>query len=84
MFEMLDVESDRHLIELVEAAGYLGDVLQSSGKNTLNIETRRKRGLVAVNVIMSKLEQLILGPFQTVVIFRNSLLLSTMLTNVES
>ena len=66
LFEMLDVESDRHLIELVEAAGYLGDVLQSSGKNTLNIETRRKRGLVAVNVIMSKLEQLILGPFQTV------------------
>ena len=86
LFEMLDVESDRHLIELVEAAGYLGDVLQSSGKNTLNIETRRKRGLVAVNVIMSKLEQLTLGPyyFQTAVIFRNSLLLSTMLTNVES
>ena len=52
----------------------------------MNIETRRKRGLVAVNVIMSKLEQLTLGPyyFQTAVIFRNSLLLSTMLTNVES
>ena len=86
LFDLVDSEGDKHLIELVEAAGYLGDVLQASGKNTMNIETRRKRGLIAINVIMSKLEQLTLGSwyFETAVIFRNALLLSTLLCNTES
>ena len=52
----------------------------------MNIEMRRKRGLIAINVIMSKLEQLTLGGwyFETAVIFRNALLLSTLLCNTES
>ena len=86
LFDLVDTEGDKHLVELVEAAGYLGDVLQASGKNTMNVEMRRKRGLIAVNVIMSKLDQLTLGSwyFETAVIFRNALLLSTLLCNTES
>lgn len=50
------------------------------------IQIRKNRGSVTVNQIMVKLAELCLGKwyYEAAMIFRNSLLLSTLLTNLES
>ena len=67
-------------------ADYLGEVVSSDGKQTLNIERRVRRTLLAVNQIMMRLEQLTLGPwyYECATVLRNSLLISTMIGNAES
>ena len=65
---------------------YLGDLAQSNGKNDLNIKERVNRGLAQKNKISIDLEELCLGPyyFVSAVILRDSLFLSTLVTNGET
>ena len=84
--ELIDVEGHRHVIEEVQREKYLGDVIQSDGKNNLNIQERKNRGIGAVNQIKQLLDDLCLGDyhFEAANILRNSLLLSTLLSNSET
>ena len=61
-------------------------MIQSDGKNKLNIQERKKRGLAGVNLICQLLDELCLGDyyFEAANILRNSLLLSTLLSNSET
>ena len=86
IMELVDREGGRHLLETVKSDKYLGDVISSDGKNALNIQERKRRGLVAVNQIGQMLDDLCLGKFHFEAgnILRNSLLLSTLISNSEA
>ena len=40
--ELVDVEGQKHIMEEVDSAKYLGDFIQTDGKNTRNIQERKK------------------------------------------
>ena len=84
--EMVDAEGQKHIMEEVDSAKYLGDIIQTDGKNKRNILERKHRGLGAVNQIQQLLDDLCLGDyyFEAANILRNSLLLSTLLSNSET
>ena len=84
--ELVDVEGLKHIMEEVDSAKYLGDIIQTDGKNKRNIQERRNRGLGAVNQIQQLLDDLCLGDyhFEAANILRNSLLLSSLLSNSET
>ena len=84
--ELSDVEGGKHVIQLVESDKYLGEVIRADGKNNLNIQERKIRGLAAVNQICQLLDDLCLGDyyFEAANILRNSLLLSSLLSNSET
>ena len=86
VWELVDREGGKHVIETVTSDKYLGDIISSDGKNSLNIQERKRRGLVAVNQISDMLNDLCLGKyyFEAANLLRNSLLLSTMVSNSES
>ena len=86
VLELVDKEGERHALETVKSDKYLGDVISQDGKNTLNIQERKRRGLVAVSQINDMLNDLCLGKFHFEAgnILRNSLLLSTLLSNSEA
>ena len=65
---------------------YLGDILSSDGKNDANIKARTYRGLGAITNIFQTLKDLCLGRyfFEAAMILRDSLLLSTLLSNSEA
>ena len=86
MFDFIDVEGEPHKISSVQMDSYLGDLLQHDGKNNLNITERLKRGDAAINQICNMLNDLCLGDyyFEAAGVLRNSLLLSTLLSNSES
>ena len=86
VWELLDREGGKHIIETVSSDKYLGDIISSDGKNTQNIQERKKRGMVAVSQIMEMMNELCLGQyyFEAGNLLRNSLLLSTMLSNSEA
>ena len=75
-----------HIMEEVEQEKYLGDIISSDGKNSKNVTSRRKRGVGIVTQIMAMLEELCLGKynFEVALILRNSLLISSLLTNAEA
>ena len=81
-----DEYSGVHKMEEVVNEKYLGDIIASDGKNTKNISARSNRGTGVVNQIMSMLEDICFGKyyFQVTMVFRNSLLISSLLTNAES
>ena len=81
-----DEYSGVHKMEEVVDEKYLGDIIASDGKNTKNISARSNRGTGVVNQIMSMLEDICFGKyyFQVAMVFRNSLLISSLLTNAES
>ena len=56
------------------------------GKNVKNIAARTNRGIGTVNQIMSILDDICFGKyyFKVAMVFRNSLLLSSLLTNAEA
>ena len=58
----------------------------ASGSNSLNIQARVQRGLVAVNQISELMNEMCLGPwhFEAGNVLRGSLLLSTLLSNSEA
>ena len=86
VMDLVDVEGDKHEIELLFSDSYLGDVIQSDGKNDLNITERETRGKIAVRQITQMLEDLCLGSyyFEVANVLRASLLLSSLLSNSES
>ena len=86
VFDFIDVEGDYHSISTVQSDSYLGDVLQKDGKNNLNIKERVDRGNAAINRICNLLNDLFLGEyyFEAAIVLRNSLSLSTLLSNSES
>ena len=86
MMDLVDIEGQKHIMEEVDSAKYLGDIIQTDGKNKRNIQERKNRGLGAVNQIQQLLDDLCLGDyhFEAANILRNSLLLSSLLSNSET
>ena len=86
VLEMFDKEGDQKVLVDIKHEKYLGDVIMSSGSNSLNIQARVNRGYAAVNQISDLLEELYLGKyhFEAGNVLRASLLLSTLLSNSEA
>ena len=80
---MVDVEGEKHVMESVTSWTYLGDVIQSNGKNDLNIQSRVGKGLGTVKQISQMLSDLCLGPYyyEAFFVLRSSLLLSSLISN---
>ena len=83
---MVDAEGQKHIMEEVDSAKYLGNIIQTDEKNKQNIQERKHRRLGAVNQIQQMLDDLCLGDyhFEAANILWNSLLLSTLLSNSET
>ena len=73
-------------MEEVKEDKYLGDVISQDGKNMKNILARKDKAVGVVTQIMSILEEICFGMyyFEVAVILRNSLLISSLLSNSES
>ena len=86
ILELVDQEGDPHTLETVPFTKYLGDFSSADGKNDKNIEERFNKGNGKVSEIFFLLEDLCLGKyfFESGNILRNSLLLSSLLSNSES
>ena len=86
ILEMMDKEGDQEILLSVTNEKYLGDVIMASGSNSLNIQARVQRGLVAVNQISELLDEMCLGPwhFEVGNVLRGSLLLSTLLSQTQN
>ena len=84
--ELVDAEGQKHILEEVITAKYLGDIIQADGKNDRNIQERKIRGLAASRQIEELLDDLCLGDyhFEAANILRSSLLLSSLLSNCEA
>ena len=63
ILDLKDVEGQEHEIEILSSDSYLGDVIQSNGKNDLNIKEREGRGSGAVKQILNMLNDLCLGEY---------------------
>ena len=86
IFDLIDKEGEKYHLESVKSDVYLGDVLQCNAKNDINITERSNRGNGTVIQIVQMLEDLCLGRyfFEAALLLRNSMLLSTLLSNSES
>lgn len=86
ILKLLDEEGDKEVLMSVTNEKYLGDIIMSSGSNSLNIQACVQRGLVAVNQISQLMDEMCLGPwhFEAGNVLRGSLLLSTLLSNSEA
>ena len=64
---------------------YLGDVISGDGSNQLNIENRVSKGLGKIAQIMSMIDKITLGKhyFKIALLLRESIFLSSILTNAE-
>ena len=69
-----------------ETQKYLGDILTTSGKINENITARYNKGIGKVNEIMGILQEVSFGPhyFKMALLFRKSILLSSMLCSSEA
>ena len=65
---------------------YLGDEISADGTNTLNIQRRVARGEGIISQLMTLLEKTSIEKhhFKIAILFRDSLFLSSILTNSES
>ena len=81
-----DEHDGQHKMKTVEQEKYLGDILSSDGRNVKNISSRRNRGVGSVTQIMSILEDICFGNyyFEVAILLRDTLLISTLLTNAEA
>ena len=81
-----DTCEDVAKIEATKEEKYLGDLICENGKNLRNIENRKCKGLGNIKQIMSILDGICYGKYQfeVAVIYRNSLLLSSLLANSEA
>ena len=72
-------------MEKVESDTYLGDIIASNGKNTLNIENRAAKGLGIVSQIMDTLKTVSFGEhfFEVAATLRESKLINGILTNCD-
>ena len=86
-FENLsDVQVDDYKLEKVENEKYLGDVISADGTNTKNVISRQNKSYGINKQIGSMLREVCYGPyfFEVAMIYRESLLLSSILTNSEA
>ena len=84
--DLVDKESHKHCMKTVDSWTYLGDVLESSGKNDKNIQNRVQRGTGAMKQVIQMLEELTLGDFyfEGAMLLRASLFLSSLISNSEA
>ena len=75
-----------HAVKEVQSEKYLGDILSSDGKNHKNMMARKNRGTGIITQIMTKLNDIFFGNyyFQVAFIWRNTYLISSLLTNSEA
>ena len=85
-YELEDEHDGLYDMESVDHEKYLGDIISKDGKNSKNIAARKNRGIGVVNQVMNILEEICFGKyhFQVAMILRNSLLISSLLTNAEA
>ena len=69
----------------VSSDTYLGDIISGDGSNKLNIENRISKGVGKIAQIMSMVERISLGKhyFKIAFLFRETIFLSSILTNSE-
>ena len=86
ILDMVDVESEKHVMKTVTSWKYLGDIMQSNGKCDLNILDKVGKGLGAIEEISQMLSDLCLGPYmyESFIVLRRSLFLGTLLANCEA
>ena len=84
--EIQDQFVGEDVMEESQAEKYLGDIISNDGRNMKNIKSRVNKGKGIVSRIMTLLEGIPFGKFyfEVAVILRNSLLVSSMLTNSEA
>ena len=82
---LVDVNDEEIELDRSEEETYLGDVISKDGKNIKNILARKGKGLGVIDQISSMLENICFGPYQVEIalIWRNALLLNSILTNCE-
>ena len=70
----------------IQHTKYLGDIVSANAKNDLNIQDRVAKGMGNVTRVMHILEKVTLGShyFETALLLRESIFLSSLLTNSES
>ena len=86
IFDQEEFEDGLSALKEVDHDSYLGDILENTGSNKRNIQARVAKGLNAGKTIVQILDEVCFGPYTTEVflILRNSLMLSTLLSNGES
>ena len=86
VWDQEDTEGEPALLDEVVSEKYLGILLQNSGSCEKEIKARVGRGKNAAKAIIQILEEIIFGPYESMVfiVLRNSLFISTVLTNIES
>ena len=84
--ETNDIYIGKDKIESTISSKYLGDIVSGSGNNEATVAARVSRGTGIVNEICQLLHNIYFGKyfFQTAIIYRNSLLISSLLTNCET
>ena len=86
IWDMEDTEDDIANLKEVEHTRYLGEVVSNTGSQDRNIQTRVTRGLSAGESIIQILQETCFGKYdcEVFLIFRESLLLSTLISNSET
>ena len=79
------VEIDGKKMISVEKETYLGEILSSDGRLTDNIKERYNKGIGNVNKILAILNEVSFGYFyfEMALLFRQSMLINSMLCNIE-
>ena len=83
---MKDVQLDDHQLQKVGKEKYLEDILSADGSNIENVISRQKKSFGINKQISSMLREVCYGPyhFEVAMVFRETLLLSSILTNCEA
>ena len=84
--EIEDIVEGEEEMEVKMEEKYLGDVISTDGRNIKNVKARVAKGIGIVSKILSILEGIPFGQFyfEVAVILRDSLLVSSMLSNSEA
>ena len=81
-----DVHDGKHLIEERKNERYLGDIIDSTGKNHKNIENRVKKGHEKIKQILDYLDDICFGKYHFIIarILRETIFLNSILLNSEA
>ena len=84
--ELIDKYIGKEVMKNVEEKTYLGQILQSNGKNDKNIRDKINKSVGNVNKIISAIHERPYGPhtFKAALLMRQGLMLSGMLSNAEA
>ena len=85
-FDNLDEKlGDEVMMEKVHQDKYLGDIIAADGTNERNIQARKEKGFGNIDQIMNIFRDYSFGPyyFLVAVMFRNSMLVNSVLCNSE-